>query len=84
MVLNSKTVLKNMTQLFQKSDKRYFLKYIPKYISIYLGYYLKMKKLDEAWTEISLDYDLMSYTMENLPCGTTFSFNLVSHNVAGM
>ena len=35
------------------------------------------------WTEISLDYDLLTFTLQDLPCGSTFLVNLVAHNIAG-
>ena len=32
---------------------------------------------------MSLDYDLLSYKLTNLSCGSVYSFNLVAHNIAG-
>ena len=33
--------------------------------------------------QVSLDYDLLSYKLTNLSCGSVYSFNLVAHNIAG-
>ena len=33
--------------------------------------------------KVSLDYDLLSYKLANLSCGSVYSFNLVAHNIAG-
>ena len=33
--------------------------------------------------KVSLDYDLLSYKLTNLSCGSVYSFNLVAHNIAG-
>ena len=33
--------------------------------------------------QVSLDYDLLSFKLTNLSCGSVYSFNLVAHNIAG-
>ncbi|XP_023335863.1 Down syndrome cell adhesion molecule-like protein 1 [Eurytemora carolleeae] len=47
------------------------------------GYFLNYKMVGSDWTEISLDYDLLTFTLQDLPCGSTFLVNLVAHNIAG-
>ena len=47
------------------------------------GYFLSSKRNSDTWKEVSLDYDLLSYALSNLSCGSVYSFNLVAHNIAG-
>ena len=47
------------------------------------GYYLSYKPSGGEWSEVSLEYDLLSYRLANLTCGSSYSLNLVAHNVAG-
>jgi hypothetical protein len=47
------------------------------------GYYLSYKITGGEWSEVSLEYDLLSYTLANLTCGSGYSLNLVAHNIAG-
>jgi hypothetical protein len=47
------------------------------------GYYLSYKITGGEWSEVALEYDLLSYTLANLTCGSGYSLNLVAHNIAG-
>ena len=47
------------------------------------GYFLNSKRDAEGWHETGLDYDLLSYRLTNLSCGSVYSFSLVCHNIAG-
>ena len=47
------------------------------------GYFLNSKRDSEGWRETGLDYDLLSYRLTNLSCGSVYSFSLVCHNIAG-
>jgi hypothetical protein len=47
------------------------------------GYFLNYKPAGGEWSEVGLEYDLLSYTLANLSCGSSYSLNLVAHNIAG-